>query len=419
MREVVKKPTMQVPAWVQSKITIATDYMDSVANYMSSKNEEVEIEEKRGLWANIHAKRKRGERPAKPGEKGYPKTLDIEEGLKQARKNVGASRCWDNKRVDPNKPTKMKGGTEVPNCVPEGFVDPEHGETPSGRTPLQNVSDHPRASVRKRAVKAFKTQMGKEYGGKWNSRSSDPNVEESHVPGQPAERLGAVTPISQKERDAARERTLAKAAALRKKREDQKEEFEIEEGVRPGNVETPLNKAAFKKRRRSLAGKEKSAEATSRGHVGKEWYNSGRKYSPDEAKSNRANLPDHERSTRHRSSIDPEGEDSNYSADRTKNPKKLRKQKAMGELTTEAKTAAWQRKEGKNPKGGLNEKGRKSYEEENPGSDLKPPQPEGGPRKRSFCARMSGMPGPMKDENGKPTRKALSLRKWHCGRKGG
>lgn len=76
--------------------------------------------------------------------------------------------------------------------------------------------------------------------------------------------------------------------------------------------------------------------------------------------------------------------------------------------------AAWQRKEGKNKEGGLNEKGRKSYEAENPGSDLKPPQPEGGPRKRSFCARMGGMPGPMKDEKGRPTRKALALRKWKC-----
>tara|TARA_Y100000287_G_scaffold534_1_gene511 strand:- start:2380 stop:2913 length:534 start_codon:yes stop_codon:yes gene_type:complete len=78
------------------------------------------------------------------------------------------------------------------------------------------------------------------------------------------------------------------------------------------------------------------------------------------------------------------------------------------------KESAWQRKEGKNPSGGLNEKGRKSYERENPGSDLKAPQPEGGPRKRSFCARMGGMKGPMKDENGKPTRKALALRKWKC-----
>lgn len=56
----------------------------------------------------------------------------------------------------------------------EEFVDPEHGEAPSGRSPLQNVSDHPKASVRKTAVKGFKKQMEKEYGGKWKSRSSDP-----------------------------------------------------------------------------------------------------------------------------------------------------------------------------------------------------------------------------------------------------
>lgn len=79
------------------------------------------------------------------------------------------------------------------------------------------------------------------------------------------------------------------------------------------------------------------------------------------------------------------------------------------------KTPAWQRKEGKNPEGGLNAKGRASYNKANPGKPgLKPPQPEGGPRKKSFCARMSGVPGPMKDEKGKPTRKALALRKWDC-----
>ena len=59
----------------------------------------------------------------------------------------------------------------------EAFVDPEQGEAPSGRTPLQNVSDHPKASVRKKAVGAFKKQMGKEYGGTWKSRSKDPDAE--------------------------------------------------------------------------------------------------------------------------------------------------------------------------------------------------------------------------------------------------
>ena len=105
------------------------------------------------------------------------------------------------------------------------------------------------------------------------------------------------------------------------------------EGVRPGNVEKPLDKTAFKKRRRSLVGKEQRHEARKRGHEGKEWYNSGRTYSPDEAKSGRANMPDHERQTRHRSAVDPDSEnDDLYSADKTKNPKKLRKQKAMGEI---------------------------------------------------------------------------------------
>jgi hypothetical protein len=62
--------------------------------------------------------------------------------------------------------------------LPEEFVDPEHGEAPSGRSPLQNVSDHPKASVRKKAVKGFRKQMEKEYGGRWKSRSNDPVREE-------------------------------------------------------------------------------------------------------------------------------------------------------------------------------------------------------------------------------------------------
>ena len=63
---------------------------------------------------------------------------------------------------------------------------------------------------------------------------------------------------------------------------------------------------------------------------------------------------------------------------------------------------------------GLTAKGRAKYNQAT-GSNLKAPQPEGGPRKKSFCARMSGMKGPMKDEKGRPTRKAASLRRWKCG----
>jgi len=73
-----------------------------------------------------------------------------------------------------------------------------------------------------------------------------------------------------------------------------------------------------------------------------------------------------------------------------------------------AKTAAWQRKEGKNPKGGLNEKGRDSYK----GGTLKAPVKKGdNPRRASFLARMGGMRGP-EYKDGKPTRLLLSLRAW-------
>ena len=67
----------------------------------------------------------------------------------------------------------------------------------------------------------------------------------------------------------------------------------------------------------------------------------------------------------------------------------------------------------KSKKGGLTAKGRAKYNRAT-GSNLKAPQPGGGPRKRSFCARMSGVKGPMKKPNGKPTRKALALRRWKC-----
>jgi hypothetical protein len=76
----------------------------------------VEEGKKKGLWDNIHAKRKRGEKPAKKGDKDYPKTLNVEGSLKQARKNVGASSCWKGYKA---KGTKMKGGKSVPNCVKE------------------------------------------------------------------------------------------------------------------------------------------------------------------------------------------------------------------------------------------------------------------------------------------------------------
>lgn len=78
----------------------------------------------------------------------------------------------------------------------------------------------------------------------------------------------------------------------------------------------------------------------------------------------------------------------------------------------------------KSSTGGLTQKGVDAFRRENPGSKLqtavttKPsklkPGSKAAKRRKSFCARMSGVEGPMKDEKGRPTRKALALRKWNC-----
>ena len=76
------------------------------------------------------------------------------------------------------------------------------------------------------------------------------------------------------------------------------------------------------------------------------------------------------------------------------------------------KSAAWQRKEGQNPKGGLNAKGRASYKRQT-GGTLKPPVKSGdNPRRASFLARMGNMPGPERKPNGEPTRLLLTLQAW-------
>ena len=70
---------------------------------------------------------------------------------------------------------------------------------------------------------------------------------------------------------------------------------------------------------------------------------------------------------------------------------------------------------------GMTSKGVKAFRAKNPGSKLQTavtgkvePGSKDAKRRKSFCARMSGMPGPMKDEKGRPTRKAMSLRRWKC-----
>ena len=88
---------------------VKESFRSGILEGISSKD--VEEGKQKGLWANIHAKRKRGEPPAKPGEKGYPKTLDIDE-----EKERLDPKCWKGYK---KQGTKMKGGVKVNNCVPK------------------------------------------------------------------------------------------------------------------------------------------------------------------------------------------------------------------------------------------------------------------------------------------------------------
>ena len=227
-------------------------------------------EENPGLWANIHNRRKKGLPKKKPGQKGYPKTLDIEEGIEQARKNVGADKCWTGKKLGDPK-TKIKGGKEVPNCVDEAVrLQAQTGNNifvtlswrgkyytmqlffPQSKIPSRlEISDeiqkiYPGSKVVTYRVADFKPGEPIVYaykGGNAGKLGSNKNYvkpmgEEREIE-PPRERVGALTNIDvpQSEREKARQRTLNKAAAKRKERE-MKEEVEISESKKS---EMPCN----------------------------------------------------------------------------------------------------------------------------------------------------------------------------------
>lgn len=137
----------------------------------------------------------------------------------------------------------------------------------------------------------------------------------------------------------------------------------------------------------------------------------------DALKSSKGSVSDHEGIVIHNTEVSPTEFKITGDFIVNKNSSPMR-----GVITTES--AAWQRKEGKNKTGGLNRKGVASYRREHPGSKLqtavttKPSKLKKGSkaakRRKSFCARMGGVKGPMKKPDGKPTRKALALRKWNC-----
>ena len=124
----------------------------------TAKKEEVDLEEGDGLYANIHAKRKRGERMRSKGDKGAPTAQDFKDAaktakkeevttegsMKQARKNVGASTCWDGYKA---KGTKTKNGRQVPNCVKEDEVEEGYGAKKAKKMKKENTFSNWRQEI--------------------------------------------------------------------------------------------------------------------------------------------------------------------------------------------------------------------------------------------------------------------------------
>jgi hypothetical protein len=292
---------------------------------------ELEEGNKKGLWDNIHARREKGLSRKKPGQKGYPKTLDIDEDLAQARKNVGANKCWPNKKVNPNKPTKMKGGTEVPNCVPAESVTIEDANGNLYAEVVDLIKPEPMASPKS----TFMANNELEEATRLQSETGN---------------IIAVI-LSWRGKTYSIRMFFPQAGMPSKK--DVTTEIQK---VYPGAIVLQFNVSTLQPGMPLI-----------------QVVNSKSK---------------------------------NY----------LLNNKTIGEENIE-EVAAWQRKEGKNPKGGLNEKGRKSYEREHPGSNLQRPQPEGGSRRDSFCARMKGMKKKLtsaKTANDPDSRINKSLRAWKC-----
>jgi hypothetical protein len=144
-----KEPPMDEWACNTTEKTRRVKGGDKRKKYMKEK--QIEEGEKKGLWDRIHAKRKRGEKPAKPGEKGYPKTLDVGE----AKNTPGdGNPCWDtHKKVG----TKMKNGKRVNDCVPKNE---------SAQDRLDKMAAKHGLGKPNKAADDYMAKMRKKYGAK-------------------------------------------------------------------------------------------------------------------------------------------------------------------------------------------------------------------------------------------------------------
>ena len=466
------------------------------------------MKEEKGLWDNIHARREKGLPRKKPGQKGYPKTLNIDEDLRQARKNVGASKCWTGKVA---KGTKIKNGKEVPNCVP---VNSESTDSLGydWNTPIRERADRycPKCEKLERRTEC---KYGTKYWDMFSlpaeiiTSKKDYNITMPHPGNMPEEKdheysmarseLNTITNAAKRLKkkmkgegniEAWVQSKITKAADYidtaadyidsreSKVNEDTtiedangntflriidiiKADRLVREGISPSipGGKSPYKNPSLPKenpddvRIRIIKSKEPQLPlAKGEGGSPYEPYKAPKEdpknpYVPA-PKRPKVQLAHYESEGSYIEEQVSDTDTAQEKFDRTVNAAKapgLSSQLQIKILKSAAKihpskvktlesfmieaSAAWQRKEGKNPEGGLNKKGIASYRKENPGSNLslavttKPSKLKKGSksanRRKSFCSRMSGMKAKLtsaKTANDPNSRINKSLRKWNC-----
>lgn len=379
------------------------------------------IKEEKGLWDNIHARRKKGLPRKKPGQKGYPKTLDIEEGLKQARKNVGASKCWPGKVA---KGTKIKNGKEVPNCVPVKKASTSRTQSESTDSLGYDWDTPVRERPDRYCPKCEKLERRSEckYGAKyWDmfslpaeviSSKKDYNITMPHPGNMPEEK--------DHEYSMARSEISTIIGAAKRLKKKMKGEGNIEAWV-----QSKITKAAdyidtaadYVDSRESKVNEDTTIEDAN----GNTFIKIIDLIKPEPLVKEGKKMKDE----------DPCWDGYEMIGKKKKNGREVpncvrKEEKSFQSFMVEA-SAVWQRKEGKNPEGGLNKKGIASYRKENPGSHLslavttEPSKLKKGSKKakrrKSFCSRMKGMKAKLtsaKTANDPNSRINKSLRKWNC-----
>ena len=288
------------------------------------------VSEKRGLWDNIHAKRKRGERPAKPGDKDYPKTLNVEgltgdRALRARQMQDSDIKKGGGKRTDADRDTAFRLGTGT-------------SEDRVSQKKRKGVSAQGKGNAAKRRMNEEEVmeQMSRE---KFDTMSGKPSSALSR---------GGETSTIQKKINKAR--TDANAAGARGT-----------EFVKPAKLQQTVNKAATMR----FNSYEPEGEMVE-----------GKGYQPEIEHSKLGDAKkkkDKERESKLPPHLQGDAIGKARKAFAHTNTYEACSWRDELEFVQEG-SAAWQRKEGKNKSGGLNEKGRKSYERENPGSDLCHPE---------------------------------------------